>query len=1681
MSTVAPYWGDLPGSQAATQPKQHSSSGDHASSAPRRQSLDTAPAGAPHSKSNRVSAQTNVTEPQTESSLSPYASPRSSYQDYGLAPRPTPQSNYPPDLAERRRRRASRYREEEDAYMVSGALPVAPEAPKGPPLSFRHPYGNGGLPYTLPKVGDPQQPDIPPSPGIMDPEPYKPLAADRSKRASTNSNRRSSSGSTVPARNGSANGYRKSSLGNELDNRLFANTRSPLQILELTLDSITKEEKRKRLEAAERDARERAPRGAAQDGTHTPTVRFKDRDEVSEVDTPRTQITAEPVSAPSSGGTPKRVRLEDPQQRKPQRETPQSRSRPEPRKAVPVAHANETSIPTRNLSFRERAAQNDTQRPNGEPYPAPSPTPTPTPPLTTPTRGLSLTRNGSNKLRKEPAGDPWYSRRSEAEKKSGQISTGERGVYRDSNEARGFAATPAAVGPNPPNKAGGASLRNKVPALNTAVTRRQPGRGATFDDDLESPITTGYSTTAAHAARQGQGSGPTKAPSHSPFPFVSDRPQNATSEGKVTVGAARGAAALAGTAAFAGSSQHNGNVSDGESDHEGHFSEMFRRQDYKPGQGLYNPPKYLAEWRKGTVGTLSGAILDLTDEMSPTSLEKRSTSWESPPSPRRSSTSRPRKAEAFDGEYDETNAPTRFKPPLYLKCGPLLRYCGMRHERIPSRSARKGPSVERVFWRGSVMIVTADDESSYDIAPTLRIFAQPLELLPPPPAEVHGALPPEYEDPIAGHPKLGRRGDTQYVRPVHHLELGKDSSRGTSDGDLFEKTRSPPDVGLPEGSTDVPGSFIDRKSHSSRDGEKMGKFKDVRGYRLHAERGYTFWRFSLEVELREKEQRIAYRINRGPATGFWVPAKGQSMNIMFHSCNGFSMSVNPDELSGPDPMWRDVLNSHQSRPFHVMLGGGDQIYCDAVMRQTKHFQDWLMMRNPLHKHNAPFTMEMQDELESFYLERYCMWFSQGLFGLANSQIPMVNMYDDHDIIDGFGSYPDHFMKSPVFSGLGNVAFKYYMLFQQQSISEETEETEPSWVLGHKPGPYIHELSRSLFMHLGSKIALLAVDCRTERMRDQVMRLETWDKLIDRCYAEIVKGKTEHLLVLLGVPIAYPRLVWLENILTSRLLDPIKALGKTGLFGNVFNKFDGGVEVLDDLDDHWTAKNHKAERKLVVEDLQDLAADRSLRVTILSGDVHLAAVGQFYSNPKLELAKHKDFRYMPNVISSAIVNTPPPDLMADVLNKRNKVHHLDKDTDEDMIPLFAEGVEGQPRNNKRLLPHRNWCSIREYTPGNTPPSTPSASLYDSDAPVHNSSGHNGALFDNGTPRRLFKQNRGPSYRADVIDSRPPISTKGPGGMFRTLSSRGRRSDSDVEASSKRPSTAKRTLSLTRGDFSLFRGRSKTRRPDDGGINGTWADEDDNNNDNNNMGSDSEQYDARGRAGFLGAIGLRGGGGHQSGEFSDDGESYFTTRAPANVAVTPRSGPGPSTSKTARLLGEEAPPATNSRGLQSPTFRGGPGYGTTTTGSAGQQQQQPRPINNEFRPRTFNRTPTGASAKQLKRTKTWDVNIEGGLDITLNVEVSAQDPAGITAPYRLLVPKLFYDVADGGAVELPAKSKGSVKRLLSLNRGGSSKGKARAASVGPARGDERDASAVASGANGNGNGREDDTHAVPGTAI
>jgi hypothetical protein len=527
----------------------------------------------------------------------------------------------------------------------------------------------------------------------------------------------------------------------------------------------------------------------------------------------------------------------------------------------------------------------------------------------------------------------------------------------------------------------------------------------------------------------------------------------------------------------------------------------------------------------------------------------------------------------------------------------------------------------------------------------------------------------------------------------------------------------------------------------------------IDGLKLYADPQKAFWRFSLKVPLEPESQvrwqytipnmKVISEASTIPSREFYVPAANQSMRLMFHSCNGFSVGTDINFWSGP-VLWKNVLEKHAKRPFHVMIGGGDQIYNDSI-RVDGPLKPWTEITNPRKRREYPFGNEMREACDHYYFENYVRWYSTEPFAAANSQIPQVNIWDDHDIIDGFGSYTDHFMQCPVFRGIGGVSFKYYCLFQHHSAPAKSTFTtdvpatmkagtdgttgadprqlentyvytemadDQSWIVGKRPGPYVEERSRSLYMRLGARIAFCGIDARTERTRKQVNYPDTYDLIFDRLRTEFTtaRGQITHLILLLGVPIAYPRLAWLENILASPLIAPIKLLHKRfGVAGDFFNKFDGSVDLLDDLDDHYTSRHHKKERLHLIQRLQALAQTFSVRITILGGDVHLAAMGRFYSKTKLHLPAEHDHRYMANVISSAITNKPPPSAVANLLARRNKIHHLDHDTDETLLSLFDKQPGGKLKGatwNQCTMPSRNYATITEVSDPGPNPATPS---------------------------------------------------------------------------------------------------------------------------------------------------------------------------------------------------------------------------------------------------------------------------------------------------------------------------------------------------------------------------------------
>lgn len=107
--------------------------------------------------------------------------------------------------------------------------------------------------------------------------------------------------------------------------------------------------------------------------------------------------------------------------------------------------------------------------------------------------------------------------------------------------------------------------------------------------------------------------------------------------------------------------------------------------------------------------------------------------------------------------------------------------------------------------------------------------------------------------------------------------------------------------------------------------EVRDEVRDVRAVCLYSDPRNTFWRFNLEIDMEPAEARWEYALpglrfasaTKPHVNAFFVPARDESMRIMSHSCNGFSVGTDEDAWSGP-ALWHDVLRRHRERPFHVM-------------------------------------------------------------------------------------------------------------------------------------------------------------------------------------------------------------------------------------------------------------------------------------------------------------------------------------------------------------------------------------------------------------------------------------------------------------------------------------------------------------------------------------------------------------------------------------------------------------------------------------------------------------------------------------------------------------------------------------------------------------------------------------------
>lgn len=211
------------------------------------------------------------------------------------------------------------------------------------------------------------------------------------------------------------------------------------------------------------------------------------------------------------------------------------------------------------------------------------------------------------------------------------------------------------------------------------------------------------------------------------------------------------------------------------------------------------------------------------------------------------------------------------------------------------------------------------------------------------------------------------------------------------------------------------------------------------------------------------------------------------------------------------------------------------------------------------------------------------------------------------------------------------------------------------------------------MYRIDQTGIACLDLRSERTMKRVCTDDTYDDFVRWMHENA--DKMNHLLLVLSIPIVYNDFDALE-----------KAIESTGL----------GAELKDDLQDHWRTVDHRDERLKLLKLLLSEAVKGKFRITILSGDVHISCAGVIYD--KLA-SKTTNAAIINSLISSAVVNVPPPQAVIQVLELTGSEIEIVEKTPTNQIKAGLYRLLGDSRQF-RYFGGRNYLELIQTLGGGT---------------------------------------------------------------------------------------------------------------------------------------------------------------------------------------------------------------------------------------------------------------------------------------------------------------------------------------------------------------------------------------------
>jgi len=422
-----------------------------------------------------------------------------------------------------------------------------------------------------------------------------------------------------------------------------------------------------------------------------------------------------------------------------------------------------------------------------------------------------------------------------------------------------------------------------------------------------------------------------------------------------------------------------------------------------------------------------------------------------------------------------------------------------------------------------------------------------------------------------------------------------------------------------------------------------------------------FWRAEVDIPGESTELLVSYKIeldsesaqdaNERNRWTFYVPAIDEKPVFAYTSCNGFSSAEILTKTEQPYALWENMQRQHYQHPFSLLIMGGDQLYADEIWSVVPELQKWAQL-DKADKITRKFNTTMHDQVERFYEKLYCERWNNPAMSLMLACIPNVMMWDDHDIFDGWGSYPSLMQQCDVYQGIYAIAKRYFELFQIRTRANKSllDNTANHYAFGFTFRNY----------------HLLALDNRAERTREQVMSDSQWyvvNQYLTQC------STAGDLLVMSAVPVVYRDFSFTES---------------------AFDQTPWEEELTDDLKDHWRAKEHQGERARLIMRLlnnaQKRTANQHCRTVILSGDVHLACLGVI--NDSRQAANPLKIH---QIVSSGVVHTSPSRIawLGIMAATNDDDEYLNEDRTIKISML-------QPFGSDKYIRARNYVTLEEGT-------------------------------------------------------------------------------------------------------------------------------------------------------------------------------------------------------------------------------------------------------------------------------------------------------------------------------------------------------------------------------------------------